>query len=303
MGFLGPEGTFSEEAFLSEPSLAATELVPYTSIADALTAADRAEVDAAFVPIENSIEGTVSVALDHLIFDAELLIQAEAVLDIHLHLLAAPGTRIEDVRRVISFPHASAQCRRFVRDVLGGAEVVASNSTAEAARIVGEEHPEGTAALAPMLAGRLYGLEVIAESVEDFSGNKTRFLLAAPRRVPPATGHDRTSIVCFQRADHPGSLHEILGQFAARNLNLTKIESRPTKQGLGDYCFVIDLEGHVADEVVGDCLKELHVSVAGLKFLGSYPTAGDHASRMREEISVRRQEAESWLKGVRLQLE
>ena len=299
VGFLGPEGTFSEEAFLSEPGLAAGALVPFPSIGEALAAADRGEVDAAFVPIENSIEGTVSAALDHLVFDSDLLIQAESVLDVHLHLLAPPGTRIEDVTRVVSFPHASAQCRRFVREVLGGAEVVASNSTAEAARIVGEDRPDGTAALAPMLAGRLYGLEAIAEQIEDYSGNQTRFLLVAHDRVPAPTGHDRTSIVCFQRADHPGSLHEILGQFAARNLNLTKIESRPTKQSLGDYCFVIDLEGHVADEVVGDCLKELHVSVAGLKFLGSYAAAGAHASRVRQELSVRRREAEAWLAAVR----
>jgi len=251
------------------------------------------------VPIENSIEGTVPVTLDHLVFESELLIQAESVLDIHLHLLAAPGTRVADIRRVVSFPHASAQCRRFIRDVLGGAEVVASNSTAEAARLVGQEGTIGTAAIAPMLAGRLYGLEAIAERIEDFGENQTRFLLVAPDGVPAPTGHDRTSIVCFQHADRPGSLHEILSHFSARSLNLTKIESRPTKQGLGDYCFVIDLEGHVTDEVVGDCMKELHMVLAALKFLGSYPAAGHHGPRLREASSKRRLEAESWLASVR----
>jgi prephenate dehydratase len=239
------------------------------------------------------------VTLDHLVFESELLIQSESVLDVHLHLLAPSGTRIEDVRKVVSFPHASAQCRRFVRDRLGGAEVVASNSTAEAARLVGSEQAIGTAAIAPMLAGRLYGLEAIAEQIEDFSENQTRFLLVAPGEVPAPTGHDRTSIVCFQQADRPGSLHEILSHFSARSLNLTKIESRPTKQGLGDYCFVIDLEGHVLDEVVGDCLRELRMVLAGLKFLGSYPAAGDHGPRLREALSLQRQEAESWLESVR----
>ena len=303
VGFLGPRGTFTEEALLAEPALAGGELIPLPTIGDVLTAVDLGEVAAGFVPIENSIEGTVPVTLDHLVFESELLIQAESVLDVHLHLLAPTGTRVEDVRRVVSFPHASAQCRRFVRDVLGGADVVASNSTAEAARLVGEERAAGTAAIAPMLAGTMYGLEAIAERIEDFAENQTRFVLVAPGVVPAPTGHDRTSIVCFQQADRPGSLHEILSHFSARSLNLTKLESRPTKQSLGDYCFVIDLEGHIADEVVGDCLKELHSSLAGVKFLGSYPAAGAHGPELREAVSLRRQEAESWIASLRRAVE
>jgi prephenate dehydratase len=299
IGFLGPAGTFTEEALLEDPELAGAELISYPTIAEVLLAADRGETEAAYVPIENSIEGTVPVTLDHLVFESELLIQREAILDVHLHLLAPPGTSLQEVRRVVSFPHASAQCRRFVRESLQDVEVVASNSTAEAAQLVGESRPPHTAAIAPMLAGRLYGLEAIAERIEDFGDNQTRFLLAALRNVPPPTGHDRTSIVCFQHADHPGSLHEILSHFSARSLNLTKLESRPTKQGLGDYCFVIDLEGHIADEVVGDCLMELHQVLAGLKFLGSYPAAGDRGEQMREEASVRRKDAEAWLAGLR----
>jgi prephenate dehydratase len=302
VGFLGPPGTFTEEALLAQPEIVGAELVPLPTIGDVLTAVDAGEVSAGFVPIENSIEGTVPVTLDHLVFESELLIQTESVLDIHLHLLAPAGMKVADVRRVVSFPHASAQCRRFVRDALGGAEVVASNSTAEAARLVGEERAAGTAAIAPMLAGQMYGLEAIAERIEDFGENQTRFVLVAPGVVPVPTGHDRTSIVCFQQADRPGSLHEILSHFSARSLNLTKLESRPTKQGLGDYCFVIDLEGHVADEVVGDCLKELHLGLAGLKFLGSYPAAGAHGPRMREAVSLRRKEAESWLGSLRSQI-
>ncbi len=299
VGFFGPHGTFTEEALVSVPHLASLEHVPYGTIAEAMRAAESGEVDFAVVPIENSIEGTVSVTLDHLVFDSELLIQEEIVLDVHLHLLGTPGTRIEDIRSVVSFPHASAQCRRFVHERLGDAEVLAANSTADAARLIGEQHLAATAAIAPRLAGRLYGLEVLAEAIEDFDDNQTRFLVVSPQRVPPPTGHDKTSVVLFQQADHPGSLHEILGQFAARNLNLTKIESRPTKQGLGDYCFVVDLEGHVSDEVVGDCLRELHLAVAGCKFLGSYPAAGDHGPALRAEISEGRRRAGEWLDSIR----
>lgn len=298
-GFLGPPGTFSEEALLSLPALASAEHVAFATIPEVLRAAEAGEVGVAVVPIENSIEGTVSATLDHLVFDSELLIQAEIVLDIHLYLLAPPGTRLEQVTSVISYPHANAQCRRFITERLGGASVLAANSTAEAARLVATECREGAAAIAPRLAAGLYGLEVIAEAIEDFAGNQTRFLAVAPGRLPAPTGHDKTSIVCFQAADHPGSLHEILGQFSARSLNLTKIESRPTKRGLGDYCFAIDLEGHVADEVVGDCLKELHASLGGCKFLGSYPAATVHGEAIRAEVSMRRRQASEWLGSIR----
>ena len=137
---------------------------------------------------------------------------------------------------------------------------------------------------------------ILAEDVEDHPDNQTRFVLVARDRVPKPTGHDKTSIVCFQRADHPGSLHGILGQFAARNINLTKLESRPTKQGLGDYCFVIDLSGHVGDEVVADCLRDLHAGLAGVKFLGSYPAAGEHGEQQRRQADAAWQAADEWLR-------
>ena len=173
-----------------------------------------------------------------------------------------------------------------------------ASSTAEAARLVGEAGPDGTGAIAPALAGRLYGLETVDAAVEDHAGNQTRFVLVAHGVLPTPTGHDRTSLVCFQQADRPGNLHQILGQFAARNLNLTKIESRPTKLGLGDYCFVIELEGHLSDEVVGDCLKELHSKLASLKFLGSYPAFGERGTKEREQIAAARAEADAWLRTL-----
>jgi prephenate dehydratase len=302
IAFFGPQGTFTEEALLSEPDYAAAALEPRSTIAEVLEAVDRGQVDLGFVPMENAIEGTVRDTLDALILDFDLLIQREVVLDVHLHLMGSPGTRLTDVRQVLSFPVAVAQCRRFLAERLPGAEVVASNSTADAARQLGE-HPEPTsAAIGPRLAADLYGLAVLAEDVEDFPGNQTRFVSVARSGIPRPTGHDRTSIVCFQRADRPGSLHGILGQFAARNINLTKLESRPTKRGLGDYCFVIDLDGHVGDEVVADCLRDLHAELAGVKFLGSYAATGAHAPARRREADDAWREADAWLTGLRAQI-
>jgi prephenate dehydratase len=302
IAFLGPEGTFSEEALLSIPALADAQRIAMSTIADALDAANRREVDAAFVPIENSIEGTVSATLDHLVFDVELFIQLEHVLDVHLDLLAPTGTELGDIRKVVSIPVALAQCRRFLHEHLHGAQILHASSTAEAARLVGEAEPDGTGAIAPALAGHLYGLETIAQAVEDHAGNQTRFVLVAREILAPPTGHDRSSLVCFQQADRPGSLHQILGQFAARDFNLTNIESRPTKLGLGDYCFVIELEGHLNDEVVGDCLKELHSKLASVKFLGSYPAFGERGPKEREQIATARAEADTWLRALRSQV-
>jgi prephenate dehydratase len=302
VAFLGPLGTFAEEALLTQADYAAAALEPRPTIADVLEAVSSGEVSAGFVPMENAIDGVVRDTLDSLIFDVDLLIQREVVLDVHLHLMGSAGTSLSDVRRVVSYPVALAQCRRFVAGSLSCAEPVAANSTADAARQLGE-HPEpGTAAIAPRLAADLYGLSILAEDVEDFSGNQTRFVAVARDGVPPPTGHDRTSIVCFQGSDHPGSLHGILGQFAARDINLTRLESRPTKQGLGDYCFAIDLSGHLSDEVVADCLRDLRAELADVKFLGSYPAAGRHATERRRRADDAWRAADSWLAGLRSQI-
>jgi prephenate dehydratase len=177
--------------------------------------------------------------------------------------------------------------------------VVASNSTAEAARIVGELGEPGLAAVAPPLSAELYGLEVLASEIEDHPENQTRFVLVAPSGIPQPTGHDKTTIVCFQHADRPGSLLGILQEFAARAVNLTKLESRPTKRALGEYCFIIDLEGHVADEVVADCLRELKAKNADVKFLGSYPAAGEHGEALRRRADQEWRDADEWLARLR----
>lgn len=315
VAFLGPAGTFAEQAMRTQPDLAAAHSAPLASIADVLAAVVDGRVDVGFVPIENAIEGTVNFTMDSLVFEVDLLIQREVVLDVHLDLMAPPGTALHDVRRVLSIPVASAQCRRFLRDHLPGAELVATNSTAEAARLVGslarlggdqgDGMPlvrAGDAALAPGLAAELYGLQTVAAAVEDHPDNQTRFVAVTRRGIPEPTGHDKTSIVCFQRDDHPGSLHAILSEFAARALNLTRLESRPTKRQLGRYCFIIDLEGHVADEVVADCLRVLHAELSDVKFLGSYPSGGLGATARRAEAGEAWRRAETWMEGLRSQV-
>jgi prephenate dehydratase len=299
IGFLGPPGTFHEQALLSQPDLAGNDLCSLPSIPEVLTAVEAGDVELGFVAIENSIDGTVNVTLDALTFETALLIQREVVLNIELHLLGRPGTALADVSRVLSFPTATAQVRGFLARTLPGATWEATNSTSEAARLVAEADAGGLAAVAPAHAGELYGLEVLAADIADHPENQTRFVLVRPTGVPAATGHDKTTVVCFQRADRPGSLLTILQEFAARGINLTKLESRPTKRGLGDYCFTIDLEGHIADEVVADCLRTLKAELADVKFLGSYPAAGEHGESVRRDADAAWRAADEWLRQVR----
>ena len=299
VGFLGPFGTFTEQAMLTQPDLAAAELVPIATIPDVLAAVAAGEVDLGFVPIENAIEGTVNVAIDTLAFETDLLIQREVVINIQLDLLAAPGTALAEVKRVLSYPVALAQVRGWLAANLPDAEVEMASSTADAARLIGESKAHGVAAVAPALSAELYGLDILAEDIEDHPENQTRFVLVAPRGVPAMTGHDKTTIVCFQQADRPGTLLGMLQEFAARAINLTKLESRPTKRGLGNYCFIIDLVGHVADEVVADCLRELKAKNADVKFLGSYPAAGEHGEALRRDASASWRAADEWLAGLR----
>jgi prephenate dehydratase len=293
VGYLGPEGSFSHEAVAT---LAEVEAVACDSLTDLLGAVADGTLDQGLVPLENAIEGTVSATIDGLVFDHELVIEREIVLPIRLHLLARAGLTIGEVTTVRSYVHALAQCRVFLHRL--GATVQQTTSTSQAAREVAESG-EPLAAVASALAGRLFGLVELESDIEDHPGNATRFVLVGRDSVAAPTGHDRTTIVCFQDADRPGSLYGILGRFAARDINLTKLESRPTKRGLGDYCFVIEFEGHVADDMVADCLVDLQAHLTRVKFLGSYPVTGDEASDRREEVGEARRSAAEWIKGVR----
>ncbi len=302
VGFLGPEGTFTEQALLSQPDLASQELVAMSTFAEVLAAVDGGGVDLGFVGIENSIEGTVTVTMDALALEHDLLIQREVVLGIQLHLMAPPGVGLADIRRVHTFPVAAAQCRSWLARELPSVEVIASNSNAEAARLVGEENDGHSAAVAPSLAAKIYGLDVLATDIEDHPENQTRFVLVGREGVPPPTGHDKTTIVVFQRSDRAGSLLAILQEFAARAINLTKLESRPTKKALGDYCFIIDLEGHLADELVADCLRDVRSKVADIKFLGSYPAAGEHGHARRRDAEEAWRAADAWIAAQKAKL-
>ena len=301
MGFLGPPGTFTEEAALGEPTLAGCDLVAFDTMPEVLAGVTSGTVDVGLVAIENSIEGTVNQVVDGLVFDVEALILGEVLLRVRQNLLAPPGAILDGIRRVVSFPVAVAQCQGFLHAHLPRVAVVAANSTAEAARSVAELADPTVAAVGTELAARLYGLEVLAPAIEDHHDNTTRFVVVGPADapIPAPTGHDKTTIVCFQEQDQPGSLHAILGQFSARSINLTKLESRPTKHSLGDYCFIIDLEGHVASEVVADCLRDVHAQVRDLRFLGSYPAAGEHGAAIRRDAEEAWRRADAWVGGLR----
>ncbi|MDQ3944905.1 MAG: prephenate dehydratase [Actinomycetota bacterium] len=303
VAFLGPPGTFTEEALLSQADLAAGELVPIRSIAEVISGVEQGDAELGIVPIENAIEGSVNVTLDTLGFetDPKVLIQREVVLAISLNLCAKPGTTLPDINHVISMPHAVAQCREWLAAKLPGVEVAAANSTAEAAQQVARSRAAGRAAISTTLAARLFGLEVLAADVEDHPENQTRFVVLG-RGIPPRTGHDKTSVVVFQSQDRPGSLLAILQEFAARAVNLTKLESRPTKRGLGNYCFFIDCEGHVSDELVADVLRNLSAKHT-LKFLGSYPVAGEGEGEARRTAAGRAwKAATAWVDDLRSQV-
>jgi prephenate dehydratase len=303
VAYFGPAGTFTEEALLTQPDLAAADRTPFTPVPEVIAAVERGDADGGVVPIENMIEGSVSVTLDTLAFDSDLLIQREIDLPVSLDLCVRPGVGLGDIRTVVSFPHALAQCRGYLANKLPGAEGRASNSTSDAAREVAKSKRTDLAAICNALAAEIYGLDVLATEVEDHPENQTRFVLVG-RGIPAPTGHDKTSIVCFQRADRPGSLLSILQEFAARAINLTKMESRPTKRGLGDYCFFMDFDGHVSDEVVADALRNLAAKQAEVKFLGSYPVAGPAEAGVarRKAAGKAWKSAAAWVETLRAQV-
>lgn len=302
VGYLGPSGTFTEAALLTQPDLAAAEHVLYRSHSDVLHSTGIGEIDFGFCAIENAIEGTVNVVQDTLAFEGDLMIQREVVIPITMNLLIKPGSSLADIKRVISYPHALAQVRSFVREQLPDAEFEAANSTADAAQLLSETMDMNAAAVGTSLAAQKYGLNIAVEGIEDHPGNQTRFVLLARDGIPAPTGHDKTSVVIFQQSDRPGSLLAILQEFAARSINLTKLESRPTREGLGRYCFFLDLEGHMVDPLMADCLKTLQAKQVRVKFLGSYPAAGEKAPEVRKESGAAWNDAESWLDKLRSKL-
>lgn len=302
--YLGPEGTFTEAALRLIPAAAAADLQPCPSVGAALEAVRRGEADAAMIPIENSVEGSVPATLDELATGEPLMVTREVLLPVSFVLLARNGTTVDDVRRVATHPHAHAQCRRWLDATLPQAEVVPALSTAAAAAALARGTDEYDAAIAAPIAGERYRLRVLADHIADNPDAVTRFILVArPAQPPLPSGRDKTSLVAFIADDHPGALLEVLTEFAVRGVNLTWIESRPTGQRLGRYCFAIDCEGHVDDARVGEALMGLRRVCPDVRFLGSYPRADRPADDAHDSAGARSddvyRDAAAWLGRIR----
>ena len=267
IGFLGPSGSYAEEA----ASKIQDHLTAFGSIMEVIDAVDQGIIDLGVVPIENSIEGPVGVTLDLLANDYDLKIRNEIILPISHNLLINEGSSVEDIEIVYSHMQALSQCRKFIEKM--GAKPVATPSTSGAAEMI--KGQKNAAAIGTRKAGKIYGLKIAAENVQDFENNSTRFVVLGKEDHAP-TGHDKTSIVFSLIEDKPGGLYDVLGEFAKRDVNLTKIESRPSKKKLGTYIFFIDLEGHREDDEVKNILDTIKINsmktkISYIKLLGSYP--------------------------------
>jgi prephenate dehydratase len=283
VGYLGPEGTFSEEALLTSAAPGAVEPVPVATIYDAVMQLRAGEVEWAIVPIENSLDGSVSVTLDLLAGGgSELEIVAEALLLVRHSLIAAEAVELADIDTVLSHPQVPGQCERFLRSELAHARILPTGSTAEAVRTVTSEPRRDQAALGTALAARIYGGTILREGVQDSDENETRFvwLARAGHEIDPpldarATGEWKTSIVFWGRgAERPGWLVRCLDEFARRDINLTKIESRPRRRRLGSYMFFADLAGHGREPTVAEAIAGVAKRCEEVSVLGSYRAAG-----------------------------
>lgn len=299
-GYLGPAGTFCHQALLSVPDLPG-HLRPYPSVVAALDGVRNGQIEAALVPIENNIEGGVSATLDNLTYGRPLMINREVLLQVEFNLYVRPGTKLEDVRRVITHPHAYAQCRDWVAEHLPKAVVSEGGSTAAGAAEIADPTSRYQATICSEAAGEMHGLEAAATAIADNKEAVTRFILVTKPMAPPErTGADKTTLVVFLREDEAGSLLRMLEQFASRGVNLSRIESRPSRISRGTYSFSIDAEGHVNDHRVAGALKGLKRTSREVVFLGSYPRADQQQPDLREgQTDADYRAAEEWLRDVR----
>jgi len=281
--FLGPQGTYSDEAarlFAQEVSPEAPVFAEHATITDVFTAVTTGAADFGVVPIENSLEGSVNTTLDELAFgEHKALILGERLLDIHHCLAVAPGTSKDDITTIVSHPQATGQCTQWISRNLPGRPVSAANSTADAVRQA-VAHP-GQAAIASEFAAGLYGAEILERDIEDHANNQTLFALIAgeahaatwQRTERDPLAHYKTSVALFQQKNRPGALLMILSEFAYAGINLTWIQSRPTKQAMGEYMFFLDFEGHADDPEIRIALESLRLKLREVKVLGSYAAA------------------------------
>ncbi len=298
--FLGPAGTFAHAATQALTGTAEATLVPHGSVTQAIDALRAGLVDGAVVPLENSVEGGVPATLDELAGSpTPLIIAAETFLPVVFDLLVRPGTTQDDVATIATHPHAEAQVRRYLLTELPGTTTALVGSTAAGAEAV--RNGEYDAAVAPAVAGELYGLDSLEHDIADNPGAVTRFVLLTHPAPPPApTGNDRTTLVAYLKHNRSGALLEILTEFSGRGVNLTRIESRPTKGSIGQYSFSIDCEGHIRDARVGDALTALHRLCAEVRYLGSYARQDGQQSPVpagRSDPEFTR--AAAWLERIR----
>lgn len=270
--YLGPAGTFTEAA-LRQITNESDVLVPYSNVTAALDAVRHGKAEKVLVPIENSVEGVVSRTLDELALGTPLVVTAETTIPVSFSLMVLPENIGKPITKIATHPHAESQCRSYVAKNYPQAEVIEMSSTAAAAK--GLKDGNYDAAIASEIAATTYGLKVLASDIGDNSGAVTRFVVAQkPGVTPEPTGNDRTSLVAFIGTDHAGALLEILTEFAKKDVNLTFIQSRPTGRELGDYHFIIDAEGHIADPKVTAAIDGVRKICEDIRFLGSYPRVG-----------------------------
>ncbi len=303
VAYLGPAGTFTEVALNQLTAGEQIVGIPKPAVDDVLSAVRDGSVGSGVVPIENSLEGPVTMTIDALSRGEQpLMIVAEDVVPVKFALVARPGTALSDITRVSTIPIAYAQCAQWVADNLPSVTFVPTSSTARSAEELGNTPDPGfDAAICPAIAAEHYGLEVLADGIGDNPDAITRFVRVSQPTVPPeATGADKTTLVLFMRQDHPGALLEILTEFAVRGVNLTRIESRPTRRQLGDYYFSVDCEGHVNDARVGEALTGLRRVCSEVRFLGSYPRHDGKQPTVRSGTSDDDfQLAADWLAAIR----
>ena len=301
VAYLGPRGSFADAALRTLPWAASADVVPAVSVQAALAMVRSGDVDTALVPLENSVEGSVTVTLDELAYGEPLVIVDEVVLPVTFALVAAPGTSLGDITRLATHPHAQAQVRGWLAANLPEAVVIPALSTAAAAAALLEEPRPYDAAVAQAITAEIYGLDVLADNIGDTDEATTRFVVVAkPGAIPQSTGSDKTTLSLFMHQDQPGALLAILNEFAVRGVNLTRIESRPTRKALGDYYFSIDIEGHVDDARVAEALMGLHRVCLDVRFLGSYPRHDGKAPVLRPGVTDQDfAEANDWLRRLK----